>query len=150
MGRGWGPGLEPWTWERDLSDPSLFHSRPSPCNDDEKVKPVPGVSQVTFFPKDAQGHHLHHHLHSEEGKDEVIKGLIWGQKAAETEKRVGKTPPPHPHPHLWAQGLLQSQGYKDQELPPLSPHMCSPAESGSAGSHRQCLHMAGTCPGSHS
>lgn len=84
---------------------SHLQPRPSPCNDDEKVKPVPSVSQVTFFPEDAQGHHLHHHLHSEEGKDEVIKGLMWGGEAFETERRGGGTPP-HFLPHQQGSGLL--------------------------------------------
>lgn len=55
---------------------AIFTPHPrSPCNDDEEVQPVPSVPQVAFFPKDSQGHHLHHHLHGKEGKDEVVKGL---------------------------------------------------------------------------
>lgn len=83
---GWGHGLRPRG--RDGSPPShsLSKPRPSPCNNDEKVQPIPSVSQVTLLPKDAQGHHLHHHLHGEEGKDEVIEGLRKGREDAETEK----------------------------------------------------------------
>lgn len=81
-GRGVGLVLGPRTLflGQGLIRPLLSHlqPRPSPCNDDEEVKPVPSVSQVTLFPEDTQGHHLHHHLHGEEGKDEVVKGLVWG------------------------------------------------------------------------
>lgn len=53
------------------------HTKPSciPRHDNEEVQPVPGVTQVAFLPKQPQSHHLDNHLHSKEGKDEIIKGL---------------------------------------------------------------------------
>lgn len=46
-----------------------------PCHDDEEVQSVPGVAQVTPPPKDAQRHHLDHHLHGEEDVDEGVEVL---------------------------------------------------------------------------
>jgi hypothetical protein len=59
-----------------VSAPSLLLGFPSiPSHDNEEVQPVPGVTQVAFLAEQSQSHHLDNHLHSKEGKDEVIKGL---------------------------------------------------------------------------
>ena len=46
-----------------------------PRHDDEEVKPVPCVAEVTFRAEDPQGHHLDDHLHREEGEDAVVQNL---------------------------------------------------------------------------
>lgn len=47
----------------------------SPGHHDEEVQAVPRVSEVTLLAKNPQSHHLDHHLHGEEGEDEVIEVL---------------------------------------------------------------------------
>lgn len=58
------------------------HQRPGPFDvvylprhDNEEIQPVPCVPEVALLAKNAQGHHLEHHLHGKEDKDEVIKDL---------------------------------------------------------------------------
>lgn len=46
-----------------------------PCQDNEKVEAVPGVSQVSASAVDTHGNHLHWHLQCEEYKYEVIEHL---------------------------------------------------------------------------
>lgn len=50
-----------------------------PCHDNEEIQAVPCVPEVALLAKNAQGHHLKHHLHGKEDEDEVIKDL-WGRK----------------------------------------------------------------------
>lgn len=46
-----------------------------PCHDNEEIQSVPRVPKVALLAKNAQGHHLEHHLHGKEDEDEVIKNL---------------------------------------------------------------------------
>lgn len=46
-----------------------------PCHDDDEVKLVPLVTEVTIGAKNPQGHHLDDHFHSEESKDAVVQHL---------------------------------------------------------------------------
>lgn len=46
-----------------------------PCHDNEEIQPVPCIPKVALLAKNAQGHHLQHHLHGKEDKDEVIEDL---------------------------------------------------------------------------
>lgn len=50
-----------------------------PCHDNEEIQAVPCVPEVALLAKNAQGHHLKHHLHGEEDEDEVIKDL-WSRR----------------------------------------------------------------------
>lgn len=61
--RQWQPFLQP------------FRQFRSPSHDNEKVQPVPGVSQITAAAEDPESHHLHHHLQCKEDVDECIEGL---------------------------------------------------------------------------
>ena len=56
-----------------------------PCHDNEEIQSVPCVPKVTLLAKNAQGHHLEHHLHGKEDKDEVIKDL----QGQEEDKKQG-------------------------------------------------------------
>lgn len=50
----------------------------SPSHDNKEVQAIPSVSKVTLRSKNPQSHHLDNHLHSEKGKDAVIK-CLWTQ-----------------------------------------------------------------------
>lgn len=55
-----------------------MHGKPGhylPCHDNEEIQTVPCVPEVALLAKNAQGHHLKHHLHGEEDEDEVVKDL---------------------------------------------------------------------------
>lgn len=47
----------------------------SPGQHYEEVQAIPRVAKVTLLTKDAQRHHLDHHLDGKECKDEVVKVL---------------------------------------------------------------------------
>lgn len=59
-----------------------MHQNPDcylPCHDNEEIQAVPCVPEVALLAKNAQGHHLKHHLHGKEDEDEVIKDL-WSRR----------------------------------------------------------------------
>lgn len=61
-----------------------------PCHDDEEIQSVPCVPKVALLAKNAEGHHLEHHLHGKEDEDEVIKDLQGqeeGKKQGQYEAR---------------------------------------------------------------
>lgn len=60
-----------------------------PCHDDEEIQSVPCVPKVAFLAKNAQGHHLEHHLHGKEDEDEVIKYLQGKKARSKDSMRLG-------------------------------------------------------------
>ena len=59
-----------------------------PCHNNEEIQSVPCVPKVALLAKNAQGHHLEHHLHGKEDKDEVIKDLQGQEEDKEARDSV--------------------------------------------------------------
>lgn len=65
-----------------------------PSHDDEEVQSVPRVPKVALLAKNAQGHHLEHHLHGKEDEDEVVKDLQGrGEARSEGQSEVPRQDP---------------------------------------------------------
>ena len=46
-----------------------------PSDDDEKIKEIPSVGEISSIPKQPHGCHLHQHLHQKESEKEMLKLL---------------------------------------------------------------------------
>ena len=74
-----------------------------PCHDNEEIQSVPCVPKVALLAKNAQGHHLEHHLHGKEDKDEVVKDL----QGQEEDKKQGNVQSNENRQYYYARDIFE-------------------------------------------